>query len=968
MADTITDSPKNNTLSDDANFDEFLKICIEDWENRPIELSVFESVNTKAKSKTIGWNDFIAMVENPSIGDKRKAQLITPHNSTAKTGAAATKAEFSIVVIDYDNGAETFDKVFGYWQKQNVRAAMFTTSSHTIEEPRFKVVLRLFEPIDADEWYELANGLTILQGADPAQARASQGFFAPNKLTDSSEYRYEVLEGESFSRSCSLWNEAIAAFEQQRSEAEAKATPKPRKADPHASNIVGLINDAYDIRVTLKSSGLYERRGKKYLFKKSESRVPGVRILQRDGKEVVYSHHSKTDPLSALNHKGHSLDCADVLCALEYDNDFKAMIKAEADKLDPEGQKKRQREYMAERAGELAPYPFPAAEDRPQFIVVDDWVTWEGGKVRPGTYYCGMSKGTKTEIVKPVNTRICNPLHVEANVCDQDEQRNSWLLRFKNDKGNWCTWVAPKELIGDTGADLRKALLDLGVNPDFEKSRQLLPRYLQNADRFQRDWRTLATQTGWIKGAYALPDTAIGPDGDKIIFDDSTLRENHYSVAGTLDGWRDEIAAKATGNPAMILALSAGFVGPLLRLLRIGGGGLHFVGESSTGKSTLLKAAASIWGSPKEGEFMRSWRTTDNGLEGVAASRNDNLLVLDELGQCQSGTTAGQIIYMLGNGEGKQRATRSGYARRVRKWQLFILSSGEKTVESFIGEDGKEAAAGQLIRLLDLQVNTGQYGIWTNLHGLTGDNAGARFSNSISQAALKHHGHAGRAFITRLANDCALRAGLEAEFKRYLAMDEFATEGTDGQPKRAAERLALAALAGELATSIGITGWQAGDAIVAASGFLQPWIEARGTTGNIELQQTIERLTDSFVRYHDIRFISADDGGSEFGRPVYERRGWYRHVLTHGLEYLLSPHTFKELCGSSKHVKDMLVKRGILIPSSNKTAQVVKIEGRSTRVYVIRWIALVPDSSENAHFRRAVTQFPAPVTQFHEEF
>lgn len=335
MPNIITDLSKNNTFSDDRNFS--------------IKLSVFKSIKAKARSKTIGWNDFIAMVENPSIGDKREAQLITPHNSTAKTGAAATKAEFSIVVIDYDNGAETFDKVFGYWQKQNVRAVMFTTSRHTIEEPRFKVVLKLGELLSGEEWHELASGLAILQSADPAQARVSQVFFAPNKLTDSSEYRYEVLEGDCFSRSRSLWNEAFAAFEQQRGEAEAKATPKPRKADPHASNIVGLINDAYDIRVTLKSSGLYERRGKKYLFKGSESGIPGVVLLKRDGKEVVYSHHSKTDPLSALNHKGHSLDCADVLCALEYDNDFKAMIRAEADKLDPEGQKKRQREYMRDK-------------------------------------------------------------------------------------------------------------------------------------------------------------------------------------------------------------------------------------------------------------------------------------------------------------------------------------------------------------------------------------------------------------------------------------------------------------------------------------------------------------------------------------------------------------------------------------------------------------------------------------------
>jgi putative DNA primase/helicase len=83
-----------------------------------------------------------------------------------------------------------------------------------------------------------------------------------------------------------------------------------------------------------------------------------------------------------------------------------------------------------------------------------------------------------------------------------------------------------------------------------------------------------------------------------------------------------------------------------------------------------------VWGGPG---YRRSWRATANGMEGAAALFNDCLLALDEISECDP-REVGAIVYSLGNGRGKQRASRTGAARSVTRWQAFIVSTGERTI------------------------------------------------------------------------------------------------------------------------------------------------------------------------------------------------------------------------------------------------------------------------------------------------
>jgi putative DNA primase/helicase len=98
------------------------------------------------------------------------------------------------------------------------------------------------------------------------------------------------------------------------------------------------------------------------------------------------------------------------------------------------------------------------------------------------------------------------------------------------------------------------------------------------------------------------------------------------------------------------MSVSTAFAAPLLEVLNVASGLVHFRGDSSRGKTTVLRPAASVGGSPTEA--IRTWRATTNGLEGVAAMHNSILLVLDELHQIAA-KEAGAAALMLCNEAGK---------------------------------------------------------------------------------------------------------------------------------------------------------------------------------------------------------------------------------------------------------------------------------------------------------------------------
>lgn len=564
-------------------------------------------------------------------------------------------------------------------------------------------------------------------------------------------------------------------------------------------------------------------------------------------------------------------------------------------------------------------------ECRPCWRVYDTWTVMEqtGIKMKPGVYFHVMTKGSKTEPPVPVEIWICGPLHVVAQTADVGGNAYGRLLRFLTTRGCWRQWAMPMHLLKGDGMELRGELLDMGLAIDHER-RSMLAKFLQ-AEQPKR-WLECATSLGWCKTAYVFPTEVMG--SNSVVFQHEMRIGDECAVSGTLDGWRDDIARHAIDNPVLALSISVAFSGPLLAQCTMESGGIHLQGNSSCGKTTALCAATSVWGGP---DYRRSWRATANGLEGTAVLHNDGLLALDELSECDP-REVGAVVYMIGNGHGKQRASRSGAARVPARWRCAVLSTGEVTIGAAMADAGQRQKAGQSIRLLDVPAQR-EHGIYDSLGSFP---SGAHLSDHLKRAASIHYGHPAREFVRRLTGD---RTDHLEALAAVAGSGAFSHPGFDQQEVRAASRFALFAYAGELATRYGITGWPQGTATRAADKLFRAWRDWRGS-GRSEHRQIIEAVMDYIERHGDSRFASASAPDLVV---IRDRAGWMQDD-SGGRTYLFTNGGLREATKGHdfKAALDVLESAGVLPPrqANGERRRSVRIGREALKLYPINAQAL----------------------------
>lgn len=524
---------------------------------------------------------------------------------------------------------------------------------------------------------------------------------------------------------------------------------------------------------------------------------------------------------------------------------------------------------------------------------------------------------------------ICSPLRIIAKTRDGKSVEWGRLLEWTDDDGVPHRWAMPMELLQGDGGDVRRELARQGLSiAPGNKSRDLLASYLQI---WPTDARARCVdRLGWHGGVYLTPNETIGADSELVVFQNAHALEPALSVSATALDWRNSVASLASGNSRMMFAISVAFAGPLAEIAGEASGGFHLRGSSSSGKSTALKAACSVWGAPDA--YLRLWRATANGLEGLAALHNDGVLVLDELSQIDP-REAGEAAYMLANGQGKARASRTGAARQPARWRALFLSAGEVSLSALIASSGKRANAGQEVRLADIPADAGAgLGAFECLHGF--DSASA-LADALTVAGAQHHGAVGLAWLHRIVE---ARTSLSSLI--WQGVQDFVTEtvpaGASGQVMRVARRFGLVAVAGELASHFGFTGWADAAASDAVAKCFAAWLEGFGGTVNREQQQMLAQVRGFFEAHGASRFESlkaTDD------QRVHNRVGFIKRNEDSQIQYWVLPGAFQsEICKGLDHkaVETELAARGwIELDGTRKqVSEYVPAMGKTTRVYV----------------------------------
>ena len=448
---------------------------------------------------------------------------------------------------------------------------------------------------------------------------------------------------------------------------------------------------------------------------------------------------------------------------------------------------------------------------------------------------------------------ICAPFEI-LGAC-RDPQGRAWgkYLRWRDGDGREHVQHVTDAALQSDPSPLCASLASDGLRINRAQQRAFA-NYLSGSRVNGRV--TIILRTGWHdvggESVFVLPGATIGRRGSETVILDGAAH-GPYEARGSLGDWQAGVGRLASGHLLVVLAISAGLAGPLLRLAGQEGGGVHFHGPSSRGKTTLLQVAASVWGCGNSPGYVRAWRATANGLEGAAASATDTVLVLDEFGQVD-GREAGAVLYSLSNGGGKVRAARDGAMREPKSWRVMVLSTGEITVATKLSEDrGSKARAGQLVRMLDIPADRG-FGVFDHAGP---DEDAAKLAKAFKQAAISAYGVAGPEFVRRLINEQVTGEDVRGHVGDFVSA--CLPAGADGQVDRAAQRLGLIAAAGELATLLGVTPWREGEVTAAAAWALEQWIGQRGGTEPAEARQAVEQVRRFIEAHGEYRFEPLDD-------------------------------------------------------------------------------------------------------------
>ncbi len=422
-----------------------------------------------------------------------------------------------------------------------------------------------------------------------------------------------------------------------------------------------------------------------------------------------------------------------------------------------------------------------------------------------------------------------------------------WIEVVDSDGHSHHLRVAAKDLISSSGTVLSK-LADHGL---VILQKQPLITFILRCQPKCR--KLIADSIGWLEGmdAFALPGKVIGMDSDAVILE---LEENAEMLKairsqGSLTDWQESVASKAKGNPLVVFALLMALLGPMLRILRLDGGGIHLWGKSSRGKTTILQVASSVWGDgvdpscPGSKPFTCRWNLTTNAIEIIGKVNNDLLIALDELGTFV-GKDLGQTIYVLAGGQGKAAMNSARKLQKVRTFRGNILSTGEISIDQKVRESGKRVMTGQLLRMIDIP---GGEKIILDAHGLSpGD-----FAVTLKKDCATHFGTAEPEFVTRIIEQLSYDRDDFME-NLHTGLEEYATEltppGLHPEQGRVIRRLAALCVTGDLAVQFGILPFSTEDIVKAVTFVRDLWFEGQNTIADVD--RAIRHLRSFILRNH----------------------------------------------------------------------------------------------------------------------
>lgn len=319
----------------------------------------------------------------------------------------------------------------------------------------------------------------------------------------------------------------------------------------------------------------------------------------------------------------------------------------------------------------------------------------------------------------------------------------------------WRNQIVDKRVLAS--ASKITELSSSGVLVTSENAKPLI-RYLSDLDALNYDVIPEAKSVGRLGH---ISGEGFSPYVEDLIFDgDASYRPMFEAVRqrGSFEAWKQTALECSRMSLTAKILLAASFASPLLEPLGALPFFVHLWGvDSGTGKTVGLMLAASVWGDPQLGAFVKTFDATQVGTEVTAAFLNNLPLCLDELQLVRDRRGETKFdVYKLAQGVGRLRGAKTGGVAATGTWRNTILTTGESPLT------GQNAGAGAVNRVIDIECASGTPVITDG--------------RRVSAALKTNYGHAGRKFVEALywkgdEIDQEIRTMYDDYFKQLNATD-----------------------------------------------------------------------------------------------------------------------------------------------------------------------------------------------------
>lgn len=165
-------------------------------------------------------------------------------------------------------------------------------------------------------------------------------------------------------------------------------------------------------------------------------------------------------------------------------------------------------------------------------------------------------------------------------------------------------------------------------------------------------------------------------------------RLNAIKCNGTIQDWIYNVLEPLYDNSKALFPILSSFASVLFKKFDLTPILIDISGVSTSGKTTVQKVCASVWGKPSA--YISSMLTTNIAVERMAAFLNSFPLILDDTNTAHDTKELQQIIYMFGNGTGKMRGSLEG-SRETSSWQSTLITTGENNILEYTNSQGSAA-------------------------------------------------------------------------------------------------------------------------------------------------------------------------------------------------------------------------------------------------------------------------------------